>query len=146
MKKGVAALGALVVLLYIVAIFFPIEPVERRPGTRLGGEVAPVGSEVETNGQILVETRTWYLVRHSVTTTSWTRDGEIYVPCRACAGKRWPKNVAADPRVRLKIDGKLYDRIAVRVTDESEVRRLFRIEAGEPLPDRWVFRMEKPTG
>ena len=39
-------------------------------------------------------------------------------------GKAWWGHVERDPRVRLKIDGKLYDMTAVLVQDRDEVARL----------------------
>ena len=138
MRRVVLVLVGLVPVLYVAAIFVPFEPDERRPGTRLGGEVAGVQdtdwSFLRGRNEIYVETRTWYLIPHSVTTTSWVVDGALYVPCGRCDTKRWPKNVQRDPRVRLAIDGKLYERQAVRITDRTEHRRLLRLPAGEPLP------------
>ena len=93
--------------------------------------------------QILVETATWYGIPHSVTTTSWVDGGALYVPCNTCATKRWPKNVARNPDVRLKIDGEVYERRAVRITDDEERQRLLRVlGATETPPHRWVFRMD----
>ena len=90
---------AVLAAVYLAALLVPYEPDERRPGTRLGG---PLAAEQDTDWsfrspgrmQIFVETATWYGVPHSVTTTSWIVDGDLYVPCNACATKRWPKNVA----------------------------------------------------
>ena len=39
-------------------------------------------------------------------------------------GKAWWKNVERDPRVRLKIGGKIYEMTAVLVQDRAEVARL----------------------
>ena len=136
---------------YVAAIFVPFEPAERRPGTRLGGDLAEVQdtdwSFVHGRNQIFVETRTWYLVPHSVTTTSWVAGEAFYVPCGNCDMKRWPKNVQRDPRVRIKIDGKLYERTAVLITDAGERGRLLGLPAGESLPDGVaVYRMDPRSG
>lgn len=142
-------IGVLVAL-YAVAIFVPYAPVERQPGTRLSGTVAgpddPRWREISGSNRIFVETRTWYLVRHSVTTTSWVADDVLYVPCGQCSSKRWPRNVLRDPRVRLQLGDVLYEKVAVRITDPEELRRLLGIELEEPLPDTWVFRMDAPIG
>jgi hypothetical protein len=145
--KKVAVAGViLVVVLYGVARSVPIEPQEQRPGLKLGGEPA---AEQDTDWafytgpkKIWVQTRTWYGIPHSVTTTSFVVDGALYVPCRDCETKRWPKNVARDPRVRLKIDGKLYERTAVPISDEAERARLVLQLAGEARPNVAVFRMD----
>ena len=147
MKRATLIFVGLLVVLYVAAIFVPFEPVERRPGTRLGGELAEVQntdwSFVRGRKQIFVETQTWYLIPHSVTTTSWAVDGAFYVPCGDCDGKRWPKNVDRDPRVRLKIDGQLYERTAIRITDRAERNRLLGGAAAGALPDSVaVYRMD----
>ena len=146
MNKVALVLIALLAILYGVALTVPIEPEEQRPGTGLGGELA---AEQATDWsfysgpkKIWVQTRTWYGIPHSVTTTSFAVDGLLYVPCRDCETKRWPKNVARDPRVRLKIDGKLYERRAVPINDEAERARLVLALAGEPRPNVSVFRMD----
>lgn len=140
--------GLLVLLgLYVAALYVPLEPQERRPGTRLAGPEA-LAPPTPWDGQkkILVETRTWYRIRHSVTTIAWMRAGTIYVPCGDCAGKLWPRHVASEPRVRLKIDGRLYRRRAVEVTDPEEVRWVLRTPTVEEPPAGLVlYRMDEAS-
>ena len=147
MKRAGLIFASLVVVLYVAAILVPFEPVDRRPGTRLAGDLAEEQdtdwSFVRGRNQIFVETKTWYLIPHAVTTTSWVVDQALYVPCGSCATKRWPKNVQSDPRVRLKIDGVLYEREAVLITDPDERRRLFGRPVGEPPPEGVaIYRMD----
>lgn len=134
----------LLLLAYAAARYVPFEPDERRPGGRLGGPLALSGP-VAWHGQkkIYVETQTWYGIPHSVTTIAWIRDRVIYVPCSACTGKRWPQNVAEAPAVRLKIDGRIYQRRAVPVSDPEEVRWVLNTPLTEELPaDLVLYRME----
>jgi len=107
-----------------------IDPNERRPGLWLSGEVetAPVTdwSFTDDNLQIYLETRTWYGIRHSVTVVCAVHDGALYVPSVYYGRgefpdeRHWHANVARDPRVRLQIGDKLYERRAVLVTDPAE--------------------------
>lgn len=146
MKRAALVLLGVVVVVYVVAIFIPFDPLEQRPGTRLSGALAADQqtdfAHLQGRNQIFVETRTWYLIPHSVTTTSWAADGAFYVPCGSCDKKRWPKNVQRDPRVRLKVNGELYERTAVRITDPDRRRAVLGIAPGEQLPDMAVFRMD----
>ncbi len=145
MKRALWAVIGIIVLLYGVALVVPFDPEERRPGTRLSGELAadqdPDWSFLGGRTKIYVETRTWYLIPHSVTTVSWASDGDLYVPCGRCDTKRWPINVARDPRVRLKISDQLYARNAEPINDTEELRNLLGTAADEPLPDVAVYRM-----
>ncbi len=144
-KLAAGVVGALVVI-WLVLIWLPIDPVERRPGTRLGGDLAAEQNPDWSNygrRQIAVQTRTWYLIPHSVTTTSWVADGHLYVPCARCDGKRWPRNVARDNRVRLKIDGALYERRAVRIVDPAERARILGAVGRDGRDGMAVFRMEQ---
>ena len=80
-----------------------------------------------------METRTWYGIPHSVRVLLVPRGEALYLQSSAQTfrlnrdfphGKAWWAHVERDPRVRLKIDGKLYDMTAVLVQDRDEVARL----------------------
>ena len=144
MKRIAAAIVAVLAALYLVAIFLTFDPVERRPGTRLSGELS---TDQDTDWAFLegrtrawVETRTWYLVRHSITVSAWAADGILYVGCRQCDTKRWPKNVARDNRVRIKIGDAIYERRAVRITDPAQRQAV--LGPRMPGPGFAVFRMD----
>ena len=146
MKRVVVIFGALLLVGYLTALVVPLDPQEQRPGTRLDGErINPQlhdWSVLTGQNKIYVQTQTWYLVPHSVTTTSWVTDNELYVPCAHCDSKLWPKNVARNPNVTLKLGNKLYDRRAVKITDPLETRRLLQIPGHGDLPGVAVFRMD----
>ena len=145
MRNALLALGALALGVYVAALWVPIDPEERRPGTRLSGSVASApanwAERVQPRMQVWVQTRTWYGIPHSVTTVSFTLDGDLYVPCARCSTKRWPRNVARDPNVVVKVGDALYERKAVRVEDARILERIFR-GRWEPDGDLWLFRME----
>jgi len=114
-----------------------------RPGLWLKGEVVrePVtnwdwvnqfGDPFSENATVL-ETRTWYGVPHSVRVLLVPRGDELYLQSSAQTfrldkgfpySKRWWRNVERDPRVRLKIGGKIYEMTVVLVQDRAEVARL----------------------
>ena len=136
----------LLVILYIAAIVVPYDPVERQPGIGLSGSLAEVQNpdwSILGGGRTMVwvETRTWYLIRHSITAMAWTHGEHLYVGCRSCDGKYWSGNVRRDDRVRLKIGDELYERQAVRLND-ADRRAVLGVPEGERLPDRAVFRMD----
>jgi hypothetical protein len=107
-----------------------VPPDDRRPGLWLSGR--EVGEPVAdwsfsaAHPEIFVETRTPYLLRHSVTTVCAAVGERLYVPSLYLEGgsfpeaRLWNRNVVRDPRVRLKIGDALYPRRAVLVTDEFE--------------------------
>jgi hypothetical protein len=140
-----AICAAIAMALYVSALIAPFDPAGRRPGIGLSGPVAG-DQQIHWQGrkQIFLETRPWYLIPHSVTTVAWVRDGSIFVPCGSCSGKRWPRNVAARPDVRLKIDGAIYPRRAIRISDPEERRWALNTPVTEEPPaDLAVFRMER---
>lgn len=139
----IAALGA-----------FGCEPVDRRPGLWLSGELVrePVTDWSFTDAvfEIGVETRTWYGIPHSVTAVCAAEGGALYVPSVYSGGgefpaeRYWNRNVARDPRVRLKIAGRLYERRAVLVEDPAEQRSV--LEAFARKSEFWKQLAEKPAG
>ncbi|MCE2423917.1 MAG: hypothetical protein J4F45_02265 [Pseudomonadales bacterium] len=143
MKRIALVIVGVIGALYVIAIFLPIDPVERRAGTGLSGELA---ADQDTDWAFLegrtrawLETRTWYLVPHSITVSAWPADGILYVGCRQCDTKRWPKNVARDNRVRVKVGDALYERRAIRITDPAERQAVLGARTLEP--GLAVFRM-----
>ncbi len=129
-------------------------PIQRLPGGPLRGEliVEPVSdwSVAAQSPFAAVERRPEY--PHSVTTIVWGEGDRLYVPARNPRGKTWVRNALEDPRVVVAIDGKLYLRRAVRVTDPAELDRVRLGVAAkyqrplpanpEQLPETWVFRMD----
>ena len=150
MKKVLAILATILIAAYVAAILVPVDPAEQRPGTRLSGDVAGdaewagVTAGAYGFGESLVEleTRPWYVVRHSVTTTVSVHEGRVYIPCARCAQKTWPSFVAADPAVRVRIGGVVFECTAQRVLDEALLGQLL---AGSRMPsgDVWVYELTR---
>jgi F420H(2)-dependent quinone reductase len=114
-----------------------------RPGLWLTGEVV---HEAVTNWDWVnqfsnpfgpnateLETRTWYGIPHSVTVLLVPRGDKLYLQSSAQTfrlskkfpySKAWWRNVERDPRVRLKIGGKIYEMTVALVQDRAEVARL----------------------
>ena len=130
-----AILVCLVLALVVVRItgFNPIGNVPgpgNYPGLWLSGKVVttPVtdwsfASQYKTDK---VQTRTWYMIPHSVTTGFIVHDGQLYLTSMFAAGvpfpkgKSWVTNVMRDPHVRLKFGNNLYDCRLSHVTDPDE--------------------------
>ncbi len=110
------------------------DPVDRRPGLWLTGTpvTEPVADWTFSNdhNEIFVETRTWYRVPHSITTTVVTVDGTLYVPSLYREGgnypeeRFWNRNLVRDPHARLQIGDSVYERKASLVTDADERARV----------------------
>ena len=111
-----------------------------RPGLWLTGEVVAtpvtnwdfvnkINDPIRKN-TIMIETRTWYGIPHSVTTAIVGRGDKLYVHAHQDEkrmakqfpyDKAWTANVTRDPRVRMKIGGKIYEMTLVLITDRAEV-------------------------
>ena len=114
-----------------------------RPGLWLTGEVVHEAvtnwdwveqfSDPFSKNATELETRTWYGIPHSVTVLLVPRGDKLYLQSSAQTfrlnkkfpyGKAWWRNVERDPRVRLKIGGKIYEMTVVLIQDRAEVARL----------------------
>ena len=110
------------------------------PGLWLSGEVVkePIDnwdwvldvSHPERGNTIMLETQTWYGIPYSVTILPTPRGDKMYIGGSARDArlarvfpnyKQWWANVENDPRVRLKIDGKIYEMTAALVHDPVEL-------------------------
>jgi F420H(2)-dependent quinone reductase len=133
MKKLLIAAGTVVVgvLLALVALrVVGLDPHERRPGLWLTGQsiTTPVTdwSFSDQFQTIYVQTRAWYGLAHSVTTTVTAYNGRLYLTSVYRPGMRfpddrlWNKNILRDPHVRLKVGDRVFDGTAALVTDPAE--------------------------
>jgi hypothetical protein len=156
MKIALQVLGALLIclaLLLVVLRITGLDPKERRPGLWLSGELVtePVTdwSFVKQYPNDRVQTRTWYLVPHSVTTNFILHDGQLYLTSTFAAGmpfpqgKTWTTNVMRDPRVRLKFGNQLFDRTVSLVTDPAKRARVLQLpqQTGRNGSTRYLFRV-----
>lgn len=113
------------------------------PGLWLKGEVVrepvtnwdwvnKVNDPIRKN-TIMLETRTWYGIPHSVTIGLTPRGDKLYIRGSEQGSrlqkefpysKAWWANVTRDPRVRMKIGGKIYEMTVVLITDRAEAAQL----------------------
>jgi hypothetical protein len=102
-----------------------IDPADRRPGLRLSGEVVEEGradwSFTNAHREIAIETRSPWLLPHSVTIFCAAKDGRFFLGARNPDGKRWVENVDRDPDVRLEIGGRVYEQRLVALEDPEDV-------------------------
>ena len=113
------------------------------PGLWLKGEVVreavtnwdwanDVSDPIRKNS-IMLETRTWYGIPHSVVINPTPRGDKLYIggseqdfrlEREFPHSKRWWANIERDPRVRIKIDGKIYEMTVAHVADQAEVAQI----------------------
>ena len=143
MKRFLGIGGTVVVVCVVVALLVlrvvGLDPHERRPGLWLTGEHAatpvPDWSFTDTYPTIFIETRSRYLVPHSVTITCVAHNGQLYLTSvyregsPFPQGKRWTANVMRDPHVRLKIGDRVYDETLALVTDPAERQAVLEAKA-----------------
>ena len=119
------------------------EPSDLRPGLWLTGDrvAEPVTdwSFTEDHQEIFVQTRTPYLIPHSVTTYCTFYEGDLYLFSAYYQGgvfpdeRGWNRNVMRDPRVRLKIGDRLFDQTVSHVAD-AETREAVHASAVAKYP------------
>ena len=152
MRKLLKVLGAVVVCLVLLLVTLRATGLEptlcdsaavgwqcRAPGLWLRGDVvtAPVTdwSFTDKIQTIKLETREWFGLPHSVSIYCFSYNGELYVTSvyrkgiEYPHGRHWNENVARDPRVRLKIGDKVYERTLLHVTDPALHDVLVKVKA-----------------
>lgn len=144
MKKTWKIVGGALICLALVLLVLRItglDPSGGRPGLWLRGNLVttPVADWSFTNKYQtdMVQTRTWYLLPHSVTTWCIAYNGQLYLATSGADVREWPRNVARDPHIRLKIGNNLYDRTLRVVTDPEEKAAVLQVRAkkySQPYP------------
>jgi len=138
----------------------PLGPI---PGGALAGEPAAAPpadwSFANREDYLLVESRAftlpwsgrvWFLAHH----------GRLHLLLPGFFGDDLKRRVDADPRLRVEIDGKVYEQVAAPVTDDAEIgalmapvlRRQFAIEIGGDVrrvpgatrASLFVYRLDDP--
>jgi hypothetical protein len=127
--KIVGGILVCLVLVLLVLRVTGLDPKGRRPGLWLKGDLVstPVAdwSFTDKIPTVKLQTRTWYLLPHSVTIWCIASNGQLYLASywggvQYPHGRHWTQNVARDPHVRLKIGDQLFDRTLLVVTDPAE--------------------------
>jgi len=121
------------------------------PGGALSGESAPAPDDwsfAGDSGAIQLETDP--AEPYSVNLAYTVLDGRLYLNA-GDTETRWVRNMDADPAVRVKIDGRLYDLAAARVSDPDEIdafarawtsQSIFRRDPSQ-LDEVWIYRLER---
>ena len=125
------------------------------PGGRLGGEVAPVPADWSgTLGgdRAFCEIESRPSDPHSIQLECFTHEGRLYAQSHRWAlADWWPVESWAEiwlehPDVRVRIDDRIFEVRAVRVTDAALRTAILNERGYEPVPDGIVlFRFESRT-
>jgi hypothetical protein len=123
---GRAALAALAIaLLGAAALFGGLGPLAMVPGGVLWGELRAPRSDwsfTDAVREIQVQTHVGPLP-WSVTTWVLSEGGELFVAASDC-DRVWTRRVTADPEVRIRIDGAIYELRARRENDPAVGARI----------------------
>jgi hypothetical protein len=128
----------------------PLGPV---PGGPMSGQLV---AEPVTDWGFIVERDTVELevnpdAPRAITTWVVGYGGQPFIPSGFGARKTWTAQLVADGRAVLRVDGKLYERQAVRVTDEDLLEELRAVlirkydldpEGNFSGSETWFFRLD----
>jgi hypothetical protein len=124
---------ALVAVLVLVAfggfaLFGGLGPVAFLPGGWLWGERREPPADWSYTDEIKeVQLQTHVgLLPWSVTTWVMSSDGELYIGASECE-RVWTHRVMADPNIRVRIDGAIYELRAREVTDLAVAGRVAKV-------------------
>jgi hypothetical protein len=145
------ALGAAVSLTALIGGRFsdgPLELVPGVPGGPLSGEVfrGPDPDWSFARDVDPIELQINSSPPRSIFTGVVVYRGSLYVPVTFSPLKRWPEVVRRDPRVLARIEGRLFERRAVPVTDPELHQQLIaagRSKYGPPFHAVWAARFTR---
>ena len=136
-------------LCLVVATFGCSGPLMLLPGGELSGEVAPAPADwtfAGDSGTVQLESRP--TDPYSVNIAYTIIDGRLYINA-GDTETQWVQNMSADPNVRLRLEGTLYELRAERVSDATEIdafgeawtgQSMFRRDPRE-LDRVWIYQL-----
>lgn len=104
----------------------PLGPI---PGGELSGSVDPNRNPDWSNLEKVIELEIRPSQPWSLSVWNVVIDGELYVPSAAGARRRWTAVALADPLVRIRTNGRIYERRIERVMDPTLQQRIGRAVA-----------------
>lgn len=136
-------------LLLLVAASGCNGPLLLLPGGKLDGEAKPAPPDwafAGDYGTAQLETRPDD--PYSVNLAFTVMEGRLYINAGGTE-TQWVKNMAANPEVRLRVDGELYDLRAERVGDAGEIAAFARAWTSQSMFRRdptgydevWIYRL-----
>ena len=154
---GVLGLAAVMIVIAVIARFS-----DGPLGVWAGGplESGEWVAERDLSFVAAISTIEFQLLEPPRSRTVWVvvHEGDAYIPCglpNFRLWKQWPHEAMEDGRAILRIEGKRYERQAVRVTDRAtidavadEVARKYGVGGAGAADDSfWVFRLDaRPDG
>jgi len=153
MNRTTRRLALLCALLVASLVSLACDPVGPIAGGRLSGEVeTQIPSDWSfTDAHDTVQLETGGDDPYSVNIWATALGGELYAASGSSAESRWAANIEADPNVRLRIDGTIYELRAERIELTPEFQTNFRaaIEAKydyeideDDAAEAWVYRLQ----
>ena len=127
----------------------PLGPI---PGGRMSGPVVDSDQPLDWSGveeDIAIEVRPekpW-----SLTVWRAVLDGNLYIPSGNGAERRWTQVTLADPRVRIRSQGRIQEGCLVRIEDQAtrgrvraELAKIYPLPSGGGEDDGsvWLFRVD----
>jgi hypothetical protein len=109
----------------------PLGPI---PGGRLVGPVTSEPNPAWSDLEKVIELEIRPAKPWSLSVWNVVIDGELYVPSARGESRRWTSVALADPRVRVRARGRIYERRIVRVTDPGLRKRI-----GAAVAQRYGF-------
>ncbi len=151
-KKIVMVVASSIVALLVVGVAYVALqcPCERTPGFFLSGEVnnEPVSDWAFANDAGLCQLQVSNgILLQSLNLNCMSGDGELYLSCAQCDGKRWSSTALEYPAGKIRIADTVYPVSLSRVTDPEELDFAWQARANKlrrpgrevqtQRPDHW---------
>jgi hypothetical protein len=126
------------------------EPMGPLPGGQLSGSVVPVPANWAASGEVeIMQIETRPESPYSINIWAVDFGTSIYIASGSGAQTEWVDHLQENPAIRLRIDDKLYELVATKVTDIAELEGLharyiekYEYQTDVAPEDAWVYRLD----
>lgn len=139
-----------IITILILILLASCEPMGPLPGGQLSGTLEPFPMDWSSSGDVdILQIETRLNSPYSINIWAVDTGNSIYIASGSGPQTEWVDHLKEDPNLRLRIEDKIYELIAIKVTDMTELDEVharyvekYDYQSDVNPQDAWVYRLD----